>query len=51
MPRTVDYFLAPQSPWTYLGHERFVRIARETRYYAEPFPAPEWRAQWAEPIG
>ncbi|WP_427914368.1 2-hydroxychromene-2-carboxylate isomerase [Ramlibacter sp. MMS24-I3-19] len=29
MPRTVDYFLAPQSPWTYLGHERFVRMARE----------------------
>lgn len=29
MPRTIDYFLAPQSPWTYLGHERFVRIARE----------------------
>jgi carboxymethylenebutenolidase len=29
MGRTVDYFLAPQSPWTYLGHERFLRIARE----------------------
>jgi carboxymethylenebutenolidase len=29
MARTVDYFLAPQSPWTYLGHERFVRMARE----------------------
>ena len=27
MPATIDYFLAPQSPWTYLGHERFVRIA------------------------
>jgi carboxymethylenebutenolidase len=26
--RTIDYFLAPQSPWTYLGHERFVGIAR-----------------------
>ncbi len=26
------------------------RIARETRYYGEPFPAPEWRAQWAEPL-
>jgi carboxymethylenebutenolidase len=26
---TVDYYLAPQSPWTYLGHERIVRIARE----------------------
>jgi carboxymethylenebutenolidase len=27
MPATIDYFLAPQSPWTYLGHARFVRIA------------------------
>ena len=26
---TVDYYLAPQSPWTYLGHARFVRIAQE----------------------
>ena len=25
---TIDYFLAPQSPWTYLGHARFVAIAR-----------------------
>lgn len=29
MPRTLDYYLAPQSPWTYLGHERFVRMARD----------------------
>lgn len=28
MRHPVDYYLAPQSPWTYLGHERFVRIAR-----------------------
>jgi 2-hydroxychromene-2-carboxylate isomerase len=27
MPTTVDYYLAPQSPWTYLGHDRFARIA------------------------
>jgi 2-hydroxychromene-2-carboxylate isomerase len=27
MPATIDYYLAPQSPWTYLGHARFVRIA------------------------
>jgi len=26
--RTIDYFFAPQSPWTYLGHERLVAIAR-----------------------
>jgi carboxymethylenebutenolidase len=31
MARTVDYFLAPQSQWTYLGHERFVRMARDAR--------------------
>jgi ketosteroid isomerase-like protein len=24
------------------------RIARETAYWAEPFEAPEWRAQWVE---
>lgn len=23
----IDYYLAPQSPWTYLGHDRFMRIA------------------------
>ena len=28
MLTTVDYYLAPQSPWTYLGHERFVRMAQ-----------------------
>jgi 2-hydroxychromene-2-carboxylate isomerase len=25
----VDYFIAPQSPWTYLGHERFLTLARQ----------------------
>jgi 2-hydroxychromene-2-carboxylate isomerase len=29
MPHAIDYFLAPQSPWTYLGHDRLVRMARE----------------------
>ena len=24
------------------------RIARETDYFAEPFVAPQWRAQWVE---
>jgi hypothetical protein len=23
------------------------KIWRETRYYAEPFPAPQWRTQWS----
>jgi 2-hydroxychromene-2-carboxylate isomerase len=28
MAITVDYYFAPNSPWTYLGHERFWQIAR-----------------------
>ena len=26
------------------------KIYRDTRYYAEPFEAPEWRARWVERI-
>jgi 2-hydroxychromene-2-carboxylate isomerase len=25
---TIDYYFAPNSPWTYLGHERFTAIAK-----------------------
>ena len=28
MTLVVDYYLAPQSPWTYLGHDRFEAIAK-----------------------
>jgi 2-hydroxychromene-2-carboxylate isomerase len=28
MARTVDYYFAPNSPWTYLGHARFATIAK-----------------------
>ena len=28
MAVVVDYYFSPQSPWTYLGHERFAEIAR-----------------------
>ena len=28
MATTIDYYFAPQSPWTYLGHLRFWDIAR-----------------------
>jgi len=29
MPKTIDYYLSPMSPWTYLGHERFAALARK----------------------
>jgi ketosteroid isomerase-like protein len=37
---------------TYLGVSllefRDGTIVKETDYFAEPFPAPQWRAQWVE---
>lgn len=30
MRRTVDYYLAPQSPWAYLGHQRLVNLLKAT---------------------
>ena len=24
------------------------KVAKETDYFSQPFPAPEWRAQWVE---
>ena len=29
MSHTIDYYLAPQSPWTYLGHTRLHHIAQQ----------------------
>ena len=29
MSTAIDYYLSPQSPWTYLGHERFAEIAKK----------------------
>jgi 2-hydroxychromene-2-carboxylate isomerase len=29
MTKTIDYYFAVNSPWTYLGHARFVAIARQ----------------------
>jgi 2-hydroxychromene-2-carboxylate isomerase len=26
MPKTVDYYFSPMSPWTYLGHARFAQM-------------------------
>jgi ketosteroid isomerase-like protein len=26
------------------------KVSRETQYFADPFDAPAWRAQWVEPV-
>ncbi|WP_159914673.1 2-hydroxychromene-2-carboxylate isomerase [Pantoea sp. 18069] len=30
MSRTVDYYIAPISPWSYLGHQRFTAVVKAT---------------------
>jgi hypothetical protein len=27
------------------------RVVHETQYFADPFEAPAWRAQWVERVG
>ena len=39
MPTTIDYYFSPQSPWTYLGHERFVKLARDAGAAVRVLPA------------
>jgi 2-hydroxychromene-2-carboxylate isomerase len=38
MTQTVNYFFTPVSPWAYLGHERFVRIAQAAGANVELLP-------------
>jgi 2-hydroxychromene-2-carboxylate isomerase len=39
MSKTVEYFMAPASPWAYLGHQRFVAIAKKHHANIELKPA------------
>ncbi len=39
MTHTIDYYFAPQSPWTYLGHDRFVAMARAAGATVRVLPA------------
>jgi 2-hydroxychromene-2-carboxylate isomerase len=36
--QTIDYYLAPQSPWTYLGHARLADMARAAAAQIEVLP-------------
>lgn len=39
MNKTIDYYFAPQSPWTYLGHARFAAIAKASHAVIRLLPA------------
>ncbi len=36
--KTIDYYFAPQSPWTYLGHTRLVKMAQDSGAKVNVFP-------------
>ncbi len=36
--KTIDYYFTPLSPWAYLGHERFVAIAKRHNAHIEVKP-------------
>src|SRR5690606_759454 len=36
--RTVQYFLSPRSPWTYLGHDRLMKLAERHGVEVQPMP-------------
>ncbi len=38
MDRIVDYYFAPHSPWSYLGHDRFAAMARRFAIVVRPKP-------------
>ena len=38
MHPTIDYYFAPQSPWAYLGHDRFERIAKAAQASVRVLP-------------
>ncbi len=38
MNRTVDYYFAPPSPWTYLGHARLREILRQRGWQVRVMP-------------
>ncbi|MCW5640586.1 MAG: 2-hydroxychromene-2-carboxylate isomerase [Rhodoferax sp.] len=39
MSHTIDYYFPPQSPWAYLGHARFVALARASGATVRVLPA------------
>ncbi|HSL10751.1 MAG TPA: nuclear transport factor 2 family protein [Actinomycetota bacterium] len=45
---TLDYGEGAVYQCVFIFELRDGKIAKETAYWAQPFPAPEWRAQWVE---
>ena len=47
---TLDYGEGAVYQCVFIFELRDGKIAKETAYWAQPFPAPEWRGRWVERI-
>ena len=45
---TLDYGDGAEYQTVFVFELRDGRIAKETAYWSQPFPAPEWRSAWVE---
>ena len=45
---TLDYGDGAEYQTVFVFELRDGKIAKETAYWSQPFPAPEWRAAWVE---
>lgn len=45
---TLDYGTTTAYKSVFIFEFRDGKIAKETAYWSEPFPAPEWRSKWVE---
>ena len=45
---TLDYGEGAVYQCVFIFELRDGKISKETAYWAQPFPAPEWRARWVE---
>ena len=48
---TLDYGDGTEYQTVFIFELRDGKIAKETAYWAQSFPAPDWRAQWVERMG
>ena len=47
---TLDYGDGAEYQTVFIFELRDGKIAKETAYWSQPFPAPEWRDRWVEPM-
>ncbi len=51
MAKVCEYYFAPQSPWSYLGHARLLALAKQYNVQIDDEAMSTWRKCSAFPAG